>query len=306
MTQAPTIAKHGASPIENLADVSDFWILLKPRVMSLSIFTALVGLTLAPGSLHPVLAFSAILFIAMGAGASGALNMWFEGTIDGKMLRTKNRPIPAGRMDKGVALGFGLVLGVASVVLMGLVINWLTASLLALTIFFYVVIYTIWLKPRTPQNIVIGGAAGALPPVVGWAAVTGSVGIEPMVLFAIIFAWTPAHFWALALLCKDEYARAGLPMLPNVKGTKTTCRNIFAYTIMTVGFSFLPFILGFSGPLYASVAGLFGLMFIARAAMLLANQDNVQARKVFLFSILYLFAVWSSLMVDYFVMERLI
>ncbi|HXV73881.1 MAG TPA: heme o synthase, partial [Sphingomonadales bacterium] len=244
-----------------LANVSDYWEVLKPRVMSLAIFTALAGLLLAPGHIHPVLAFAAILFTALGAGAAGCLNMWFEADLDARMVRTRNRPIPAGRMEKGTALGFGVTLGIASVTLMALFINGLAAFLLALSIGFYVLVYTAFLKRRTPQNIVIGGAAGALPPVIGWAAATGSVSLFPLLLFGVIFAWTPAHFWALALSCKEDYARARVPMLPNVAGDETTRRHIFAYAVLTALLSFGPVLFGFAGTFYGAFAAVFGAAF---------------------------------------------
>lgn len=288
--------------VEDLAEFRDFWALVKPRVMSLSIFTALVGLLLAPGSINPVIGFSAILFIAVGAGASGALNMWYEGDVDALMERTKKRPIPMGRLDPGAALGFGVTLGVASVTFMGLLVNWAAAALLAGTILFYVVVYTMWLKRRTPQNIVIGGAAGALPPMVGWAAVTGSVSIESLILFAIIFTWTPAHFWALALSCKTDYDKAGIPMMPNVEGRHKTIRMILFYTVITVAVSFAPVLVGFSGAFYALMAAVFGLLFIGRSGTLLLKQNDYYARNTFLYSILYLFAIFSSLLADHFLM----
>ena len=286
--------------VENLAGLEDFWVLVKPRVMSLSIFTALVGLLLAPGTIHPVLGFSAILFTAMGAAGSGALNMWFDADIDSKMSRTKNRPIPAGRLDKKAALGFGIFLSLTSVVFMALFNNWVAAGLLAGTIFFYVVIYSMILKRRTPQNIVIGGAAGALPPMIGWAAVTGSVTLEPILLFLIIFFWTPAHFWALAISLKDDYAKANLPMLPVVAGREATFRQILIYTVLTVGVSFAPVVVGMSGPFYALIAGIFGLLFLGRAVTLLIRGTDYYAKNVFLYSILYLFVIFTTLAVDHY------
>lgn len=302
MTQAHTISEQRLSnpALEGLGDFKDFWSLLKPRLMSLSVFTALVGLLLAPGSLHPVLAFSAILFTAIGAGAAGALNMWYEAALDAKMERTKDRPIPTGRMEGGAALGFGISLSVGAVAMMALLVNWLAAGLLAGTIFFYVVVYTMWLKPRTSQNIVIGGVAGALPPLIGWAAVTGSLSLEPFLLFAIILAWTPAHFWALALRCKDDYARAGLPMLPNVVGDEKTIIQILTYTGLTVALSFMPYVLGFAGAFYGVVAIGFGVWFLARAIILYKKKTHQAEKSLFLFSIFYLFAIFTSLLVDRF------
>ena len=284
--------------LENIAEVQDFWVLLKPRVMSLSIFSALVGLILAPGEIHPVLGFTAILLTALGAGSAGALNMWFEGDIDARMERTKTRPIPMGRLTPGAVLGFGLTLGIAAVSLMGLLINLFTASLLAFTILFYVVVYTMWLKSRTTQNIVIGGVSGALPPLIGWAAVTGSLSLEPMLLFAIIFSWTPAHFWALAILCKDDYNKANLPMLPNVAGMEKTYIQILIYTGLTVAVSFTPYILGFSGAFYGVIAIGFGLFFIWKAVELYLKKEEKNARSLFFTSIFYLFAIFSGLALD--------
>ena len=302
MTQARTITEQRLPnpALEGLGEFNDYWSLLKPRVMSLSIFTALVGLLLAPGSLHPVLAFSALLFTAIGAGAAGVLNMWYEAGLDAKMERTKDRPIPTGRIERGAALGFGISLSVVAVVMMALLINWLAAGLLAGTIIVYVVVYTMWLKPRTSQNIVIGGIAGALPPLVGWAAVTGSLSLEPFLLFAIIFAWTPAHFWALALRCKDDYARAGLPMLPNIVGDEKTIIQILIYTGLTVGLSFMPYVLGFAGAFYGVVAIGFGVWFFARAVVLYKKKTRQAEISLFLFSIFYLFAIFTSLLADRF------
>jgi len=284
--------------LEKMAEVQDFWVLLKPRVMSLSIFTALVGMILAPGEINPVIGFVAILLTALGAGSAGALNMWFEGDIDARMERTKTRPIPVGNISPGAVLGFGLTLGIAAVTLMGLLINFFAAGLLAFTIFFYVVIYTIWLKPRTPQNIVIGGVSGALPPLIGWAAVTGSLSMEPLLLFAIIFSWTPAHFWALAILCKDDYGKTNLPMLPNVAGLEKTYLQILVYTSLTVAVSFLPYVLGFSGAFYGVVAIGLGLYFLWKALDLYRKKEDRYARSLFLTSILYLFVIFSSLALD--------
>ena len=229
---------------------ADFLALLKPRVMSLVCFTALAGMAVAPGGLHPVIAFTALLCIAIGAGAAGAINMWYDRDIDVLMSRTRDRPIPAGRMSPDAALGFGITLAVASVAVMGLAVNHLAAALLALTIGFYVLVYTLWLKRRTPLNIVIGGAAGALPPVIGWAAVSGEVTLLPILMFAIIFVWTPPHFWALALLRRDDYAAAGVPMLPVVAGAAATRRQILAYSLVLAPLALAPVAVGFSGWLY--------------------------------------------------------
>ncbi len=302
LAQAKTINKGKIlnPAVESLADFNDFWVLMKPRVMSLSIFTALVGLLLAPGTIHPVLGFSAILFTAMGAAASGALNMWFDADIDIKMSRTKNRPIPAGRIDKKAVLGFGIFLSVTSVTFMALLVNWVAAGLLAGTIFFYVVIYSMLLKRHTPQNIVIGGAAGALPPMIGWAAVTGTITLEPILLFLIIFFWTPAHFWALAISLKDDYGKAKLPMLPNVAGNEATFRQILIYTTFTVVLSFAPVVIGMSGPFYALIAGVFGFLFMGRAVTLFIRGTDYYAKNVFLCSIFYLFVIFTSLAVDHY------
>ncbi len=271
----------------------DFWTLLKPRLMSLVIFTAAVGLLLAPGQLHPVLAFTALLCIAVGAGASGCLNMWYDADIDAVMKRTQSRPIPAGRMRRETALTFGVVLSVTSVTLMGLMINVTAAALLAFTIGFYVFVYTMWLKRRTVHNTVIGGAAGALPPMIGWAAVTGEVGIESLVLFGIIFAWQPAHFWALSLFAAHDYEKAGVPMLPVVAGKAETRRQIMLYTILTVPLSLLPWWMGFAGVVYGVTAAGLGGLFLLKAILLLKNKDEQSARKMFFFSILYLFVLFA-------------
>ncbi|TJW42713.1 MAG: protoheme IX farnesyltransferase, partial [Mesorhizobium sp.] len=230
------------------ATAGDFFALLKPRVMSLVVFTAFVGLVAAPVTINPLLAVIAVLAIAIGAGASGALNMWYDADIDAVMTRTASRPVPAGRILPGEALSFGLVLSVLSVMTLGVLVNWLSAALLAFTIFFYAVVYTMRLKRLTPQNIVIGGAAGAIPPVIGWAAVTGSVSLESLVLFLIIFLWTPPHFWALALFKSDDYARAGIPMMPNVAGQASTRRQIFSYALILAPVGVLPWALGFTTP----------------------------------------------------------
>ena len=291
------------------AEPRDFIELLKPRVMSLVIFTALTGLVVAPGSLHPVLAAISLLCIAVGAGASGALNMWYDADIDAKMVRTANRPIPAGRVSPGEALAFGLVLSAFSVLVLGLVANWLAAGLLAFTIFFYAVVYTIWLKRWTPQNIVIGGAAGALPPMIGWAAVTGSVSVESIVLFLIIFFWTPPHFWALALIKSEDYARAGVPMLPVVAGEAETRRQILIYTVLLAPLGMAPYFLGFAGMAYAATALVGGLAMLWLAVEIFRKREGGPARKaagrMFAFSIVYLFALFAVLLVEQGVVARL-
>jgi protoheme IX farnesyltransferase len=283
----------------SIAGVGDYVALLKPRVMSLVVFTALVGLLIAPGHVHPVIALTALLCIAVGAGAAGALNMWYDADIDARMTRTAGRPIPQGRVTPGEAAGFGLTLAVFAVVTLGLLVNWVAASLLAFTILFYVVIYTMWLKRSTPQNIVIGGAAGALPPIIGWAAVTGSVSLEPIVLFLIIFFWTPPHFWALSLYRTEDYARAGIPMLPVVAGEEETRRQIVIYTLILAPLGVAPWLLGYAGPFYgiASIVG--GTAMIALALRVRAErQGHAASKQMFGFSILYLFLLFAVLLVD--------
>ena len=281
-----------------VAGVGDYVALLKPRVMSLVVFTALVGMLLAPGGLHPVIAVAAMLCIAVGAGASGAINMWFDADIDAGMARTEGRPIPAGRMARGEALAFGTTLAVGSVVMMGLLVNFLAAGLLALTICFYVFVYTMWLKRRTPQNIVIGGAAGAFPPVIGWAAAGGGLDLFPLLLFAIIFFWTPPHFWSLALYRSDEYARVGVPMLPVVAGAEATRRQILLYSVIYVAVTMTPWALGLSGSLYAGVAAALGVAFVAGAFWLWRRPSQRAARWLFGLSILHLFLIFAALLVD--------
>ena len=283
--------------------VEDYLALLKPRVMSLVVFTALVGLLLAPGGINPVVGFISILCIAIGAGASGALNMWYDSDIDAVMSRTANRPIPAGRMERDHALAFGLVLSVFSVCLLGLAANWLAAGLLAFTIFFYAVIYTMWLKRSTPQNIVIGGAAGAFPPMVGWAAVTGTISLESCVLFLIIFLWTPPHFWALALYKQSDYGAAGIPMLPNVAGNQATKVQILVYSVILVATSLVPGLIGFMGPIYMAVAVVTGLGFLWLALKLFRTADDKAMRKagrsLFAYSLSYLFVIFLALLTDH-------
>ncbi|TJW07189.1 MAG: protoheme IX farnesyltransferase [Mesorhizobium sp.] len=284
------------------ATAGDFFALLKPRVMSLVVFTAFVGLVAAPVTINPLLAVIAVLAIAIGAGASGALNMWYDADIDAVMTRTASRPVPAGRILPGEALSFGLVLSVLSVMTLGVLVNWLSAALLAFTIFFYAVVYTMWLKRRTPQNIVIGGAAGAIPPVIGWAAVTGSVSLESLVLFLIIFLWTPPHFWALALFKSDDYARAGIPMMPNVAGQASTRRQIFSYALILAPVGVLPWALGFTTPAYGVVALLLGTGFVWYAWKVLRMADDDRAMKpakaLFGYSLLYLFAIFAAYLGD--------
>jgi heme o synthase len=284
------------------ATPADYFALLKPRVMSLVVFTAFVGMATAPVALNPFQAFVAILAIAVGAGASGALNMWFDADIDRVMTRTANRPVATGRILPGEALAFGIVLSAFSVVTLGLLANWLSAALLAFTIFFYAVIYTMWLKRWTPQNIVIGGAAGAFPPVIGWAAATGSVGVEPLVLFLIIFLWTPPHFWALALFKSDDYGRAGVPMMPNVAGHASTRRQIFVYTVLVALVGLAPWFIGQAGLAYGVVAAVLGAGFVHSAWKVLRMPETDKAMRpakaLFAYSLLYLFAIFAALLID--------
>jgi protoheme IX farnesyltransferase len=289
-----------AMPDTGMASPRDYFELLKPRVMSLVIFTGLVGLVVAPGAINPVIAFTALLCIAIGAGASGALNMWYDADIDAKMSRTANRPVPAGRVTPGEAFGFGMTLSVGSVLTMGLVVNWAAASLLAFTIFFYVFIYTMWLKRRTPQNIVIGGAAGAFPPMIGWAAVTGTVSVESIALFLIIFMWTPPHFWALALFSSRDYEKAGVPMLPVVAGERETRRQIMLYSALLVPVTLAPGLIGMAGALYMSVTAILGLAFLVFAFRVWRDKagEYRKAKQLFAYSILYLFLVFSVLLVE--------
>ena len=282
----------------------DWFLLLKPRVVSLVVFTGAIGLYVAPGHLNPVLAFTAILCIAVAAGAAGCLNMWYERDIDALMHRTRNRPIPAGRIEPGAALAFGIALSVGSVLLMGLATNLCAATVLAISIAFYVVIYTMWLKRRTPQNIVIGGAAGAFPPLIGWAAVTGSVDILPLLLFGIVFFWTPPHFWSLALYACKDYGRAGVPMLPNVAGARETRRQIFWYTLVLAVVSVLPWALGYTGRLYGVSATLLSVGFIVCSWRVLRDrqdEDGVSltadrpAKLTFRYSLAYLAGIFVAL-----------
>ncbi len=284
----------------DIAGPGDYFDLLKPRVMSLVIFTAFVGMAAAPGSIHPALAAISLLAIAVGAGASGALNMWWDADIDAVMTRTAGRPVPAGRVPRAEAAAFGWFLSALAVALLALASNYLAAGLLAFTIFFYVVIYSMWLKRSTPQNIVIGGAAGALPPVVGWAAVSGAAPLDAWVLFGIIFLWTPPHFWALALFKKGDYERAGVPMMPVVKGVDSTRRQIFAYSIVLALAGVAPFLIGTTGYLYLVAAGALGGYFVYAAWKVLraAPDDQRPAVHLFKFSILYLFALFAVILIE--------
>ena len=297
----PAIEMTNAAPLP--ADWRDLVALTKPRVMSLVVFTGLCGWLAAPALPPLVLGFSAILCIALAAGACGALNQWYEVEVDAKMRRTAKRPLPAGRMERQTALHFGVGLGVFSVLLMGLAANWLAAGLLAASILFYVLIYTIWLKPRTAQNIVIGGAAGAFPPLVGWVAATGHVAPLPLMLFAIIFLWTPPHFWALSLFVRSDYAAAGIPMLPVVAGVPNTRRQIFLYSLPMAAAAVAPWPLGLTGRVYGLSATILSLVFVALAARVLANRATEPAvmapeKKLFAYSVFYLFALFTVLIVD--------
>jgi heme o synthase len=292
-----------SNPASLPADWRDFVALTKPRVMSLVVFTGLCGLLAAPVRLHPVLAFTAVLCIALGAGAAAALNMWYEADLDAMMKRTAGRPLPAGRMDRQSALHFGVGLGVFSVLLMGLATNWFAASILAVSILFYVLVYTVWLKRRTPQNIVIGGAAGAFPPLIGWAAATGDASLLPLLLFALIFLWTPPHFWALSLFVRGDYANAGVPMLPVVAGERTTRQHILLYTLPMAAAAVVPWPLGLAGPIYGIAAVALSLVFLALALQVLASRATepreMKAEKtLFAFSILYLFALFGAIVAD--------
>jgi heme o synthase len=279
----------------------DFIALTKPRVMLLAVFTALVGLFIAPAHLDPLLGSIAILSIAAGAGAAGVLNMWYEADIDALMVRTARRPLPLGKISRAEALLFGLVLACGAVGILAFALNVTAAALLAFTIFFYVVIYTIWLKRSTPQNIVIGGTAGALPPVIGWASATGEIGLEPLLLFLIIFLWTPPHFWALSLNCSDEYERARIPMLPVVAGRAATTRQILIYSALLLPTSALPWILGFAGPIYGATAVTCSALLVVLALRLnrSSNGNRPAARRLFVFSISYLFLLFAALLADH-------
>lgn len=284
-------------------DWRDFLSLTKPRVMSLVIFTGLCGLLAAPGSIHPVIGFTAVLCIAMGAGGAAALNQWWEADLDAGMKRTAKRPIPAGRLRPTDARDFGIALSVASVAVMGVGVNWLAAAILALSIVYYAVVYTIWLKPRTPQNIVIGGGAGAFPPMIGWVAVTGDITLMPVLLFAIIFMWTPPHFWALALFVQSDYAKVGIPMMPVVKGEASTRRQIMVYSVLLLPIAAAPWFISGTGAIYGAAAIALSLVFILLAGPVAARRagegDTMKPEKrLFGYSVLYLFALFAVLVVD--------
>ncbi|WP_313136921.1 heme o synthase [Paracoccus jeotgali] len=290
------------------AEFSDYIALLKPRVMSLVVFTAFVGLIVAPGTLHPLVAFCAVLFIAIGGGASGALNMWYDADIDAVMKRTRNRPIPAGRIEGREALAMGLALSGLAVMMLGLATNWFAAGFLAFTIFFYGVVYTIWLKRSTPQNIVIGGAAGAFPPMIGWACVTGGISVESLLMFALVFFWTPPHFWALALFMKEDYHKAGVPMLTVTHGRQVTRRHIFGYTLVLAPFALWLGLTSIGGPVYLAVALVLNALFIWRGWQVMQRSDaesyadHHKAEKAFFkLSLYYLFAHFMALLVQHWV-----
>jgi protoheme IX farnesyltransferase len=304
MTELAVTTPAAAAPE---AALRDWFVLLKPRVLTLVVFTGIIGLLVAPGHLHPVLAFAAVLSITVAAGAAGAINMWYDRDIDAQMRRTRNRPVPAGRIAPDAALAYGVTLAIGAVVVMGLATNLVAAALLAASIAFYVFVYTMWLKRRTPQNIVIGGAAGAFPPLIGWAAVTGSVATVPLLLFLIIFLWTPPHFWSLALWANADYARVGVPMLPVVAGARATRKQIMLYTLLLLAASLLPWAVGFAGPIYALSALALGLGFVASAWRVLRDRQDAAgvsltkdapARAAFKYSILYLFVLFAALAVD--------
>jgi len=301
---SPVAAPITSSPVSGMiADWRDFFALTKPKVMRLVVFTALCGLLAAPGNIHPVIGFTAILCIALAAGGAGALNQWWEADIDAKMKRTAQRPLPRELMRRDDARDFGLLLSGASIMVMGLAVHWLAAGLLAFSIFFYVVIYTMWLKPRTPQNIVIGGAAGAFPPLIGWIAVTGEITLMPVLLFAIIFMWTPPHFWALALWVKPDYAAANIPMMPNAAGEVSTRRQSLVYSVLLLPLSLSPWFIGETGAIYGISALVLSTIFLALTVPVglrraVENDPMKPEKKLFAFSILYLFVLFGALVLD--------
>lgn len=299
MAQSPTMP-----PLSSSADWRDLYALTKPRVMTLVVFTALCGLLAAPGHMHPVLAFSSILAIALGGGASGALNQWYEAGIDAKMKRTQDRPLPAGRLDPRTAFQFGVGLAAFSVFLMWFASNWHAALWLTASILFYVFIYTIWLKPRTPQNIVIGGAAGAFPPIIGWVAVTGTLDVYPVLMFLLVFMWTPPHFWALSLFVRMDYAAADIPMMPVVAGEGPTRKQILLYAILMALVALAPWALGYAGLIYGVVASVMSLIFVALSAHVglrrtVTDDKMLPEKRLFAFSILYLFLVFGAIVADH-------
>ncbi|HAJ19691.1 MAG TPA: protoheme IX farnesyltransferase [Rhodospirillaceae bacterium] len=294
----PGLSDQTGSSASKGAEVRDFVRLLKPRVMSLVVFSGFAGLFVAPGSIHPFLAAVAVLCIAVGAGAAGAINMWFDRDIDAIMVRTRGRPIPRGKVAPDDALAFGTVLSLGSVLIMALAVNYVAAGLLAVAILFYVFIYTMWLKRSTPQNIVIGGAAGAFPPMIGWAAVTGGVSLESVVLFGLIFLWTPPHFWALALYRRGDYADAGVPMLPVVAGVRETKKQMFIYTILLFPCAIAPYWLGVAGPLYGMAAAVLGGLFVLSSIAVWRDESDKSAKRMFGYSIFYLFALFGAMILD--------
>lgn len=296
MAQSSSATQNFVGRISDIA--LNYLALLKPRVMSLVVFTGFAGLIVAPGELHPSLAALAVICIAISAGAAGAINMWYERDIDALMERTKDRPIPAGKISPNKALIFGILLNILPVIVMGYLLNWVAAALLAFAAGFYIFIYTIWLKRRTPHNIVIGGAAGAIPPMIGWAAVTGSITWDSIVLFLIIFMWTPPHFWALALYREGDYAKAGVPMLPVVSGASETRRQILIYTVLLLPLTFVPLILGTAGLIYGITAGILGAYFFWLTIKIIISQNDKSARRLFGFSIIYLFALFAALIIE--------
>jgi heme o synthase len=302
MADAAIPITAGAVGADTGGDVADYVALMKPRVMFLVVFTALVGLVAAPGSMHPVLAIAALICIAAGAGAAGALNMWYDADTDARMARTAARPVPRGRVSADEARSFGAVLAIGSVLCLGLMVNWLAAALLALTIGFYVFVYTMWLKRTTPQNIVIGGAAGAVPPMIGWAAAGGGVSVESAILFLIIFVWTPPHFWALALLRTGDYARAGVPMLPVVSGAAATRLQILIYSLILAPVGMLPAIVGLGGTLYMAAASMLGSLFVVMAYECYRRREGEEAdraaKNLFAYSVLYLFLLFAVILVE--------
>ena len=300
--------RPAAFPVSGTSELRDWLVLLKPRVVSLVVFTGAIGLMVAPVPLNPVLGFAAVLCIAVAAGAAGAINHWYDRDIDAVMRRTANRPIPGGRIEASAVLGFGIVLAIASVLLMFLATNLAAACWLAVSILFYVVVYTMWLKRRTPQNIVIGGAAGAFPPIIGWVAATGSVDMFPLLMFAIIFLWTPPHFWALSLFASADYERAGVPMLPVVAGPRSTRWHILAYTVLLAAVSLTPTLFGYAGWLYGAVAIALGALFLGGAVAVLRDRTDEAghsltkdrpAKWTFKYSLLYLFLLFFALAIDH-------
>ena len=297
----PTQTANQATPLP--AEWRDFFALTKPRVMSLVVFTGLCGLLAAPGHIHPVLGFTAVLCIALGAGGAGALNMWWEADLDAKMKRTAQRPLPGGRLRRTDARDFGIALSAVSVAVMGLAVHWLAAAILAASILYYAVVYTIWLKPRTPQNIVIGGGAGAFPPLIGWVAVTGDITLMPVLLFAVIFMWTPPHFWALALFVKSDYAKAGIPMMPVVAGDKSTRLQILAYAVLLLPVALAPWWIGGTGAIYGVAAAVLSGLFVALAVPVAFRRTGegdrmAPEKRLFTYSVFYLFALFTTLVVD--------